>query len=75
VAGAGRGLDTEALDGVQDDQAEGQRGELGVAGLGQLVGTGVEEQVLQVPARHLGGVGDHVPRRVVLPRLTHSGAL
>ena len=44
VAGAEARLDAEPLDGVEDHQARDERGELGVAGVLQLVGVGVEQQ-------------------------------
>ena len=42
------GLDPEALDRVEHDEAEHERGELRVAGLLELVGVGVEQEVLDV---------------------------
>ena len=52
----------EPLDGVEHHEAEGEGRQLGVAGLGQLVERGVEQQVGDVPTGRLGRVVDHLPR-------------
>ena len=57
------------------EQAEGEGGQLGVAGLGQLVEGGVEQQAADVPAGGLGGVVDHLPRRVLGPGTAHPRPL
>ena len=51
VAGAEAGLDAEALDGVEHHQAGDERGQLGVAGVAQLLGVGVEQQRARRRAR------------------------
>ena len=75
VAGAVVGLDAEALDRVEHHQAGHERGELGVAGVLQLVGVGVEEQAAEVPVRDRGCLPDELPAGVIGPRSSHAGAL
>ena len=60
VAGAQRGLDADALDGVEDDEAEDEGRQLGVGGGGELVLVGVEQQTADVAA----GDGATPPRRL-----------
>ena len=54
VPGAGRRLDAEPFDGVQDDEAHDEGGQLGVASLGELFDAGVEQQALDVPTGDAG---------------------
>ena len=75
VAGDSGGLDAQPLDGVDDEQAEGEGGELGVSGLGQLLERGVEQEVGDVPAGGLRGVVDDLPRRMVGPGTAHPRPL
>ena len=75
VAGDAGGIHAEALHGVEDDEAHDVGGELGVAGLPQLVGIGSQQQLGHVPAGDGGGLLDQLPRGVVLPRLAHAGLL
>ena len=75
VPGAEARLDAEALDGVEDHQAGDERGQLGVAGVPQLVGVGVEEQGGDVAPGDLAGLLDQLPALVVDPRPTHAGSL
>ena len=75
VAGDAGGLDAQPLDGVDDQQAEGEGGQLGVAGLGELVEGSVEQQAADVPAGGLGRVRDHLPRRVIGPGAAHPRPL
>ena len=51
VAGGGRGLDAEALGGVEDDEALDERGDLGVVGLGQSFLVGFEEEMGEIASR------------------------
>ena len=75
VAGAEAGLDAEALDGVEDHQAGDERGQLGVAGVAQLVGVGVEQEAGDVTPGELAGLVDELPALVVDPRPAHPGSL
>ncbi len=75
VAGTGGRREPDALDGVEDDQAEHGGGQLGVLGLGQLLDRRLQQQVGQVAIRGRRSFFDDLPRRVVDPRFTHSGAL
>ena len=75
VAGAEARLDAEALDGVEHHQARHERRQLGVAGVAQLVGVGVEEQLGDVALGDLAGLLDELPALVVDPRPTHPGSL
>ena len=75
VAGAEARLDAEALDGVEHHQAGDERGELGVAGVPQLVGVGVEQQRGDVALGDLAGLLDELPALVVDPRAAHAGPL
>ena len=45
VAGTGGRGETDPLDGIEDDQAEHRRGQLGVGRLGELLHLGMEEKV------------------------------
>ena len=68
-------LDAQPLDGVGDEQAEGEGGQLGVSGLGQLVEGGIEQEVADVSAGGLRGVVDDLPRRMVDPGTAHPRPL
>ncbi len=61
-----------ALDGVEDDHAEYERGELAVAGVLQLVGVGAEQQIGHVAAAGVGGLLDQLPGLVGDPGVAHS---
>ena len=69
------GVDPEPFDGVEDHQARDEGGELGVPGVAEFVGVGVEEESADVPAGDLAGLADEVPAVVVDPGATHSGTL
>ena len=75
VAGAEARLDAEPLDGVEDHQAGDERRQLGVAGVAQLVGVGVEQQRGDVPPGDVAGFLDELPALVVDPGSTHAGPL
>ena len=75
VPGAGRRCESDALHRIEDDQAEHRGGQLGVLGPGQLLNGRVQQEVGQVAAGGLGCLFDDLPRGVVDPWLTHSGAL
>ena len=75
MPGAGRGLDAEPFDGVQDDEAYDERGQLGVARLGELFDAGVEQQVLHVAAGDGAGVLHELPGGMVAPGPPHAWSL
>ncbi len=75
VAGHRGGGCTQAFDGVQDDQAEHEGGELGVAGGGELVVLGVKEQFGHVTPGDVAGLFDQLPGGVVTPGRAHARAL
>ena len=75
VAGACRRLDAHPLHRVEDDQAQGEGGQLSVAGLPQLLPTGSKEEMSQVSAGQVGCVCDELPGWVVGPGLTHPRSL
>ena len=75
VAGAEARLDAEAFDGVEHHQARDERRQLGVAGVLQLVGVGVEQQLADVAPGDLARLVDELPALVVDPRSTHAGTL
>ena len=75
VAGAEARLDAEALDGVEHHQAGDERRQLGVAGVAQLVGVGVEEQRGDVAVGDLAGLLDELPALVIDPGPAHAGPL
>ena len=75
VAGAEARLDAEALDRVEHHQAGDERAELGVAGVLQLVGVGVEQQAGDVAVGVRRRLLDELPALVVGPRPAHAGAL
>ena len=68
-------FDAEPLDGVEHHQAGHERGELGVAGVLQLVGVGVAEQRVEIALGVLAGLVDQLPAVVLAPRPTHAGTL
>ena len=70
-----RGLDADTLDGVEDDEAEDEGGELRVGAQGELVLIDVEQQTGDVTARHGRGLLDDLPRGVFHPGATHAGSL
>ena len=63
VARAQPGLDADPLDGVEDDEAQDEGGELGVGAEGELVLVDVEEQAGDVPARPRPRPRRRPPRR------------
>ena len=75
VAGAEAGVDADALDGVEHHQARHERGQLGVAGVLQFVGVGVEQQLADVSSGDLARLVDQLPALVIDPRSTHSWTL
>ena len=75
VAGAEARLDAEALDGVEHDQARHEGGELGVAGVLQLVGVGVEEQAGDIAVGDRRCLVDEFPTLVIGPGATHARSL
>ena len=75
VAGAGRRRQSDALDRVEDDQAQHCRGQLGVLRLGELFNGRVQQQVREVAVSGGRCLLDDFPRGVIDPRFTHSGAL
>ena len=75
VAGAEARLDAQALDGVEHHQARHERRQLGVAGVAQLVGVGVDEQLGDVTIGDLAGLLDELPALVIDPRPPHPGPL
>ena len=75
VPGAVAGVDADALDGVEHHQARHERGQLGVAGVLQLVGVGVEQQLADVASGDLARLVDQLPALVIDPRSTHAGTL
>ena len=75
VAGAEAGVDAEALDGVEHHQARHERRQLRVAGVLQLVGVGVEQQLADVAPGDLARLVDQLPALVVDPRPTHAWTL
>jgi hypothetical protein len=75
VSGTGGGGQSDALDGVEDHQAEHRGGQLRVLGFSQLLNRGPEEQLSQIPVCGGRGFLDDFPRRMVDPGLTHAGAL
>jgi hypothetical protein len=75
VPGAVAGLDTEAFDGVEDDEAGDEGGELRVAGVAEFVGVGVEQEAGDVAFGHLRGLIDEFPALVVGPRSAHARPL
>jgi len=68
-------VDAEALDGVEHHQARHERGELGVSGVAELLGLGVEQETGDVATGDLAGLVNEVPTVVVNPRTPHSGTL
>ena len=48
MTGGGRRRHADALDCIEDDEAQDERGELRVAGLAKLVGVGFEQKVPDV---------------------------
>ncbi len=75
VAGAEAGVDADAFDGVEHHQARHERGQLRVAGVLQLVGVGVEQQLADVTPGDLARLVDQLPALVIDPRPTHSWTL
>ena len=75
VPGAVARLDAKAFGGVEDHQAGDERGQLGVAGVAQLVGVGVEQQLADVAIGDLTGFADQFPALVFEPRPTHPRTL
>ena len=75
VAGAEHRVEAEALDRVEHHQARHERGELGVAGVLQLVGVGVEQQSRDVTFGDLARFLDELPGLLLDPRPPHAGAL
>ncbi len=75
VTGVTGRRDAEPFDGVQHDQAEHERRHLGVAGLAEFLGFGMQEQCGDIPLGGLGRLGDELPRRVVDPRFAHARLL
>ncbi len=65
----------EALDRVEGDEAGHERGELGVAGVLELVGAGVEQEVGDVSSGHLARLRHELPRGVVDPCRPEARAL
>ena len=75
VAGAEARLDTQPLDRVEDDQARHERRQLGVAGVLQLVGVGIEQQPTDVAIGDLRCLVDQLPALVVDPGSSHARPL
>ena len=75
VAGAEVGVDAESLDGVEHHQAGDERGELGVAGVSEFVGVGVEQQGADIASGDLAGFVDEFPTVVIDPRAPHTRSL
>ncbi len=75
VARAQGGLDADALDGVEDDEAEDERGQLGVGAEGELVLVDVEREAGHVAPGHRRGLFDDLPRGVFQPGAAHAGSL
>ena len=69
------GVGEYRADGFPDHQRREQDRELGVAGAGEVVGTGVEEQRRQRLAERGLRAVDHRPCRLALPRHAHAGCL
>ena len=61
MAGGDARLQAEPFDGVERDEAEHVRGQLGVAGLCELLRLGLEQQVGEVAIRGLGCLLDELP--------------
>ncbi len=75
VAGAEARVDADPADRVEHHQARHEGGQLGVAGVLQLVGVGVAEQRRDVAAGDVARLVDELPTLVILPGATHAGAL
>ena len=75
VAGAEAGVDAEPLDGVEHHQARHERRQLRVAGVLQLVGVGVEQQLADIAPGDLARLVDQLPALVIDPRTTHAWTL
>ena len=75
VAGAVAGFEAQSLGGVEHDQAGHEGGELGVAGVLQLVGVGVEEEAGDVAFGDLGCLVDELPALVFGPGAAHARPL
>ena len=75
VPGVGRGFTTDSTDRVEHHHAQHEGGELGIAGLFELVGIGVQQQGLDVATRGVGCFGDKFPRRVIVPGCAHRRLL
>ena len=75
VPGAVVGVDAETLDGVEHHQARHERRELCVAGVLELVGVGVEQQLADVAAGDFARLVDQFPALVVCPGPPHARAL
>ena len=75
VPGAVARFDAQTFGGVEDHQARHERRQLGVAGVAQLVGIGVEEQLADVAVGDLARLTDELPTLVVEPRPPHPRTL
>ncbi len=75
VTGAQGGLDADSLDGVEDDEAEHERRQLGVGAEGELPLVDVQQEARHVPARHPRGLLDDLPGGMFPPGATHAGSL
>ena len=75
VAGVAGGLGAEPGHRVEHHHGHDERGELAVAGLGQLLGTGSEKQAGDVAVGCRRRLCHQLPRGMIGPGLTHAGLL
>ena len=75
VAGVAGGLGAEPGHRVEHDHGHDERGELAVAGLGQLLGAGGEKQAGDVPVGGCSRPLPPAPTRVIGPGFAHGGLL
>jgi hypothetical protein len=75
VAGADAGLEADTLGTVENDEAEDERGHLGVVGLLERVLVGFAQQLGDVAAGDLGRLIHELEGGVVLPGRAHSRSL
>ena len=75
VPGHDRRFDAQPLNRVQHHHGEREGRQLGVAGFGQLLERGVEQQAGDIAPGGFAGVVDHLPRGVLRPRSAHPRPL
>jgi hypothetical protein len=70
-----RWFDARSLDGIEDHHAHHECGELGIAGLAEFFGVGIEQECFDVSLGGFRCLANQLPGWVLLPGRTHAGGL